>query len=255
MKIQIDTKAMQKELKAQLKDMSERRINAAVATALTRTVREIEKKWQANINANIKAPTKRTQKATVVRQATAKKLMAEVKLRDVGGGQMPADYLVHHETADERLVKKFERALVATGAMPPGYFVVPGRGAVLDGYGNVSRGQIVQVITQLGGKFSPGYQRVISPDIKKRRASAAKRGRVYVAVRPGAEEQAHRVSAGIYERLPNGDRVAVFLYKSSLSYRKRLSLRELAEKAALPVFRNEFGRAISDSRARMMAKG
>jgi hypothetical protein len=245
-----------KEVLADLRDMSERRVKAAAATALTRTAREVEKRWQTDIRTSIDRPTKRTLESTVVRQATAQRLVAEVKLKDsVSRGQSPAEYLAPHETGSQRFLKKFERALVASGAMPSGYFVVPGKAAVLDGYGNVSRAQIVQVIAQLGAEYSPGYQRVISKNTQKRMARAARLGRAYVAVQPGTDAKRQRVSPGIYERMANGDRKAVFLFKRSVTYRRRLSLIQLAEKEASQMVQREFTRAIDESRAKMLAKG
>lgn len=244
------------EVLASIKDMSERRIKAAAATALTRTAREIEKKWQGDIKSNIDRPTKRTSEATVVLKATAQRLQSEVKLKDkVGKGQSPAEYLSPHETGAQRFLKKFERALVASGAMPSGYFVVPGKGAVLDFYGNVSRAQIVQVIAQLGAEYSPGYQRVISKNTQKRLARAARLGRAYVAVQPGPDARRQRVSPGIYERMANGDRKAIFLFKRSVTYRRRLSLVRLAAETASSTFNAEFGRALQETRSRMVGAG
>lgn len=236
---------------ATIKDLSERRIRAAASTALTRTAREIEKSWQRNINNSISSPSKRTREAVFLKTATAQKLEAEVKLKDRMGGLAPAQYLLHQEMGGQRLVKKFERALIAAGAMPSGYFVVPGKGAKLDAFGNVSRGQIVQVIAQLGAEYSPGYQRVISKDTRKRMATAAKRGRMYVAVQPGADAKRQKVDAGIYERMANGDRKAIFLFKRGVTYQKRLSLMELAKESAVPMFNEEFAKALDQTRGRM----
>lgn len=242
-----------KELQADLKDFSQRRMNAAVATALTRTARKVEDDWKKQINANIDRPTPLTQRATLVKQATAQTLVATVMLKDRAKGLSPEQYLSPHEVSGQRFLKKFEQALAKAGAMPAGYFVVPGKAAVLDGYGNVSRSQITHVITQLGMDYSPGYQRTISKSAAKRIATAQKHGRKYASVLPAQAKQ-FKVSPGIYEMQPDGSRKAVFVFKRSTTYRKRLSLMERGAEVATKVVQQEFDKAISQSLARLAAK-
>lgn len=242
-----------KELQADLKDFSQRRMNAAVATALTRTARKVEDEWKKQISANIDRPTPLTQRATMVMQATAQTLVATVMLKDRARGLSPDQYLSPHEVSGQRFLKKFEQALAKSGAMPEGYFVVPGRAAVLDGYGNVSRSQITHVIAQLGMDYSPGYQRTISKSTTKRMNTAQKHGRKYVSVLPQYAKQ-FKVSPGIYEMQPDGSRKAVFVFKRSTTYRKRLSLMERGAEVATKVVQQEFDKAIAESLARLSAK-
>lgn len=242
-----------KELQNDLKDFSQRRLNAAVATALTRTAREVEKVFTKSIASNIDRPVKRTSESVFVKPATANSLVAEVGLKNRMQGTSPSQYLPQHEFAGSRLLKKFEQALIKSGAMPQGYFVVPGRSAVLDAYGNVSRGQITHVITQLGADYSPGYQQTISKSTKKRMGTAQKHGRKYVSVHP-INARKFKVSPGIYELQPDGSRKAVFLFKSSVNYKKRLNLIGDGEKTAKQIFDAEFEKAINESKARLIAR-
>ena len=249
MQIKLDIKGL-KEIQADLKDFSERRMKAVAATTLTRTAREVEKVFSKSIAHGIDRPVKRTTESVVVKQATASSLVAVVRLKDRLAGLAPAQYMPQHEFAGSRLLKKFEQALVKSGAMPAGYFVVPGRTATLDAHGNVSRAQITHVITQLGADYSPGYQQTISKKTKKRMQTAAKHGRKYVSVH-SSEARKFKVSPGIYEMQADGSRKAVFLFKTAVQYRKRLNMVGDGEVKAKEVFDAEFTKALSESKARL----
>lgn len=241
-----------KELQRDLKDFSERRVKSVVSTALTRTAVQVRKDWQDKINTVVQGPTPLTGKAVVSLGAKADKLEATVSLSKRGGSGNPSEYLRPQELGGGRNVKKFERALISAGAMPSGYITVPGSAAKLDGYGNVSRAQLVDVIRALGAQYSPGYQRVISKSTNKRLAAQARSGRQYVAVSPG-EAKRLRVSAGIYERMADGSRKAIFVFKKSVTYGKRLGLLDRVSEIERTL-QAEVTRAIDQSAARLAAK-
>ncbi len=244
-----------KELREDLKDFSQRRMNAAVATALTRTAKTVSTQWQSQIDRRIDRPVARTMKAAGFTGANASKLESTVFLKDRMDGTAPAEYLQPQEFGGDRLLKKFERALIASGAMPSGYMTVPGRHATLDGNGNVSRAQLIAVIRALGSQYSPGYQQVISKSTTKRLAAQARHGRQYIAVNP-QDARTYKLSPGIYERMRDGHRMAIFLFKSSVHYRKHLSL---VDRSAVEQIKTtldaELQRAINESLARLSARG
>ena len=254
MQIQIDVTGL-KELQANLKDFSERRMNAVIATALTRTAKTVSQGWQGKVDRAIDRPTKRTLEAVGFKGANAGKLEAEVFIKDRMKGAAPAVYLKPQEFGGNRLIKKFEQALVKSGAMPSGFVTVPGKHAKLDGNGNVTRGQLIAVIRALGSQYSPGYQRVISKSTEKNLAAQARHGRQYIAVNP-QEARRYRLSPGVYERMPNGHRKAIFLFKSAVHYQRRLSL---IDRAGLDdvrkVFWSEADRALNESLKRLAEKG
>jgi len=254
MQIKVDITGL-KELQASLKDFSERRMSAAIAAGLTRTAKAVSGDWQADVNKSIDRPNARTSKAVAFTGANAANLQAAVFLKDRMSGTAPADYLAPQEFGGNRLLKKFEQALINSGAMPSGYLTVPGKHAKLDGNGNVSRGQLIAVIRALGAQYSPGYQQTISKSADKRLAAQAKHGRQYIAVSP-QEATRFRVSAGIYERMPSGSRKAIFLFKNSVSYKRRLSLMGRANVQEVQTMaRAQIDRAINESLVRLAARG
>lgn len=250
MNITIDTRELERAAKA-IGGFSDRRLAATIATALTRTARAVEADWRRQFAAELDRPTPLTQRAAVVIGAKADNLRAEVKLRDATArGTAPAEYLAPQEAGGDRRLKRFEQALVRAGAMPAGQRAVPGEGAQRDGYGNVSRAQIVQVLNQLAaGRTSVGYSRVIGRTAEKRAASARRAGRVYVALPQGSGP----ISPGIYERQGRGLK-AVFLFVSSVRYRSRLKLIEQGGSVAARVVQAEGVRALGEQVQRLRDK-
>ena len=58
-----------------------------------------------------------------------------------------------------RVDKASERNLRARGILPAGMFVVPAEGARLDQYGNMSRGQMIQILSGLGAlEYRAGFK-------------------------------------------------------------------------------------------------
>ena len=109
------------------------------------------------------------------------------------------------------------------------------------------------VVRALGAQFSPGYQQVISKSVSKRLATQAKQGRQYVVVTPALSAKL-RTSPGIYERMADGRRIAIFLFKAGVTYRKRLGL--MAQVADVErTLSTEVTRAISESAVRLALKG
>ena len=254
-------------VRGQLRAFSDRRYRAAVATALTRTARQVESAWQGELAGAFDRPTATTRNAVLVRRADASTLQAEVLIKDQAGpgGRAPVAWISTEEQGGERYLKKFEQALMAQGSMPAGYRAVPGPGARLDSFGNVARGQIVQVLAQLGAQFSPGYQRVISASAAKRAAKALATGRKFVAILPGMGKGG--LKPGIYERRAGrggrsfvGPRqqverglVAVFLFVRGVRYRPRTTLMQRGRLAAQG-FSSELQRAVSESMARLQQR-
>lgn len=238
---------------AVLDGFSPRRIRAVMSTALTRTARDLEGEWVGEIFSQIDRPTGFTARAVGVKTATADDLRAEVFIRDQparADAPAPVEWLGPQEFGGPRYVKKFELALQLQGSMLAGQKVVPGRYAQLDGFGNISRAQITQVIAQLGRDFSPGYARTISTRLDKRLAYAKRTGRDYVAFpRPVG-----KVRPGVYQR-QDRQLLPVFLFVSAISYRKRTDFEQIAQTQGPVRVSGHIERAIGEHIARLTAAG
>ena len=241
-KVEIDTKGLD-----QFRQFSERRVRAAVATALTRTASEARKAWRQELTAKLDRPTPYTTNSVRTEMAKADKLEAVVAIKDQGDGVVPAEYLGTQQRGGDRNLRKFERALVASKAMPPGYKVVPSRYALLDAYGNISRAQIVSVLRSIGGNvLSPGYQRVISKSASKR----ASKAKPYLAVWPDAKSG---LAPGVYQS-KGRDLQQVFAYVRNVVYRQRIDLYQRTRDIVGQQLQAQFDRAMRESAARLAAK-
>ncbi len=247
MKFNIDIKGLDAATDALVGRFSERRLNAVAATALTRTAREIEANWKRKLESSFDRPTAATTKATVVKRATAADPVAEVFIRDQARGTPPIEWLGVEESGGDRRIKRFEQALQSSGAMPRGMRAVPGVAAKLDGFGNVSKGQIIQVIAQLGAQYSPGYQRVISRSDVKRAQKALLSGRAYVAI----QRRQGRLKPGIYERGKGGILSPVFFFVGTATYRRATNLIEEGTRVANEQLAAQVARALGKSAERL----
>ena len=254
-------------LQAQLAGLgfSDRRFRATVATALTRTAHQVRQAWQAELRSDLDRPTPLTTGAPRVQRAEAGtgKLQAEVSLRDSvrAGGVPPSEYLLTQERGGDRRLRKFERALVAAGAMPAGHKAVPGEHAERDAYGNVSRRQIIAVLNQLAerGSLSVGYRRVTGTTAARRQRSATRHGRRYVAI----TQAQGRLHPGVYEVRAEGGGAQggsrrtlrpVFFFVASASYRRRTDLIGAGRRTGAAVLEAEMRRAVDEQLRRLAAR-
>ena len=255
------------ELKRDLADFSQRRLNAAVATALTRTAVVVRRDVQAELQRTIDRPTPYTVRQLRYTPASADRLVAAVgfnvaaiqdvfgrvvRFEDLGAGNTPAGkYLQLQAEGGTRGQKRLEVALTAIGALPKGSFIVPGQGAKIDAYGNVSRGQVVQVLAQLRVQLLAGSSRNMSFDARKQIAAQRKAGGRFFVMKAGGA-----VPAGIYQREFNGKNITpVFLFVSGAKYRKRFDFYGVARRSSDAELPAQVRRAISESAARLRGRG
>ena len=248
MAVRLDVRADFKPALTHLEGFSERRIRAAIATAISRTAREVEKTWRLQFGARLDRPTPYTMRSTRVEFAKADTLTGRVYLKADGSGIPPAEYLSTQESGGDRNLRKFEQALVSKGSLPRGMKVVPGPYAKLDAYGNLSRGQIVQVLNQIGGELSAGYRRVIGRTAAKRSVAARRSGRAYVAI----PQPLGKLEAGVYFREGRLLRPVMFYVKST-RYRARLELLESGTQTVRREIIGQVEQAIEEHRKRLAA--
>lgn len=232
---------------------SARRLNAATATALTRTALDVREAVKREMRAVFDRPTPYTMGSLYVRPAAANKLWAETYFKDdrAGSGTPATYYIVPEVEGGPRRVKRFEASLQAAGLMPKGWLAMPAAGARLDAYGNVSKGQIIQILSQLRVRLTAGYERKMSFDSRKQIAAQRTAGGRFFAVKKGNS----RLLPGVYQREFMGRNITpIFIFVSGAGYRPRLDFYRVARtevEARLPV---HVARALGDSAARLVAR-
>ena len=156
-----------------------------MAQAINDTTREVRDAQVAAIRASFDNPTAFTLRALRTTFATRSKLQAMVWLKD---GTSRAHYLIPQIEGGKRPLKRFEEILVQAGLMRKNERAVPGAGAKLDAYGNMGRGQIVQILSQLQAFNLAGSD----ANATGSKRSKAKRSKVEYFVAHGGESRQGR---------------------------------------------------------------
>jgi hypothetical protein len=251
MKLTVDVFGLDAATRSIVDRFSERRLNAAAATALTRTALDVKAAEVREMRRVFDRPTPYTLNSVYVKPATAAQLVADVWLKDDRAGSgTPATYFLGPEVrGGGRGAKGLEKALQAIGALPAGWLTVPAAGARLDAYGNVQRGQIIQILSQLRITLVAGYTRNMSFDARKQINAQRKAGGRYFVVRVG---QRTRLPPGVYLRewFVRGV-TPVFLFVSRANYQPRLDFDAVAQREAADRLPVHLIRAIEDQAQRL----
>lgn len=241
------------EARAKLAAFSERRFNATIATALTRTAAEVKQRIRNELPAVFDRPTPYTLNSLFMRPATAQRLEARVWVKDdlAGSGTPATTYLLPNVLGGQRREKRLEVAMRAIGALPAGWRVVPGEGARLDAYGNVSKGQIIEVLSQLRITLTAGHDRAMSRDARKAiRAQKRAGGRFFVKT-----GRAGQLEPGVYQREFVGNNITpVFIFVKAPTYRPRFDFDGIAQRVVDERLGPNIGRAVSEQLARAREK-
>lgn len=272
MKVVIDASDL-KRMSKDIEGFSQRRLDAALATALTRTAVQARADLRQAMTQVFDRPTPWTLNSIWVQSAVANKayagldfiptqgdslntravrygyMSASVQIKDNLAGGGAATFMHPHIDAGQRLPKRLEVQLRMAGVLPAGYWAVPGQGAKLDRYGNMSSGQIIQILSQLRITLLSGFTRNMSIGTARARAAQRKAGGRFFVMPVGS-----KVQPGIYQREFYGTNITpVLIFVSSVSYRRRLDFYGTVSRSAEANLPGQIQRALEDSAARMQA--
>lgn len=176
-----------------------RQIPFASARALTRTAQLVQAAEVHEISDVFRQPTPYTLSAVALRPATKESQSAYVWIKSDSAKGTPAEkYLSAEIEGGSRSLKRFELALRSVGALPDSYYAVPGSGAKVDSYGNMDRGQIVQILAFFKAFPEAGYRANITTAGRQRLAKGtkAKQGFAYFVGRPAGG----KLPLGVWQR-------------------------------------------------------
>lgn len=211
-----------------------KQIRAATMTALTRTALQVRTEEQAEMRRVFDRPTPYSLNAFQVIPATRTDLNARIEQRGFGGGGRPREWFNPQVYGGVRRTKAFERKLAGVLGLPPmGTYFLPGPGARLDRYGNISGGQLQQVLSDLGAQTDRAQNATKASRKRNKRARhvvIGRRGgrRFFIGTRDGSRLN---VVMTITDEVP--------------SYRKRFDFFGVAEREARRRFPIEFDRAFT----------
>ena len=157
----------------------------------------------------------------VFKKATKDNLAVQVYLKDATRSGRSEAYLRPQVYGGGRRMKGFEKALNAIGILPNGMYIIPGKNAPLDAYGNVGAGFILQILRYFKA-FPEGARRKNLSDEKRARMKKGTKTRLGIEyfILHGREP-----SPGIFSRVEYGGGVSIrpiFMFVKQPQYKKRL---------------------------------
>lgn len=245
MNLQIDATAIDRDLVQPLLGSPQRLRNAA-AVALTRTALAVRGAERAEMIDVFDRPTAFTLNSLFVEPASGDQPVPEARvgIKDNVGGARPAwSWLRWQVRGGLRTNTGFERRLISVGAMRAGDRAVPGRYAKLDAFGNLSRGQIVQILSQLRIDSTVGSTRSLprmsfndrgidrKAKLNTIRRAFARAGGQYIAFPNGSGRG--KLLPGLYlaDRFNKQEILPVLIFVSKAQYEARFDFNYVAQLA------------------------
>lgn len=263
MQIKVDIKGL-KEFKGYMEALQKNQLPFAIAKAINDTANEVKTELTNEMKKVFDRPTSYTLNSLFIKPATKRDLTATIGLKEWGGKGTPASkYLAPQIFGGNRGFKRSEKALQRSGLLPSGMYWVPGKGAKLDAYGNISGSQMTQILSVLQASFDTAQNMTARSRVKNRKP----RDFFVVKQRHGG------LVPGVWERLPEtgsaiagykgpnalqkglrkgksysviqGRRVRpVLIFVKSPNYKPRFLFFETAQKTVDKVWLNKMGEAI-----------
>lgn len=227
----------------------------AASLAINWTAKDVRTAEVRTMEQVFDRPTKYALNGLFINPSTKDKLVAEVFLKDdratSNGGTPATRFIGPHIYGGERGAKRFEVMLQRIGVLPRGWYAVPGAGATIDSNGNMSRGQIVQILSYLQAFYLAGSSANSTPQTRAKlaRGTRNKRGVEYfvstvnsMPVGRGSwknGEKRQHLPPGIYIKVgfTFGKAIKpVLLFVDKASYSIRFKFFEVGEQTARRVF-------------------
>lgn len=208
-----------------LDDLRRQQLPFATALALTETGKDVRAAEIKEMRSVFDRPTPFTLNALYVVPATKNRLVARVHFKDRSSGGFINDVVSPHIYAGARRPKRLEILLRSRGFLGSDEFIVPGVGARLDAFGNISRGQVQQILSALGAQFDPHANRTKSAR-SKRNAKLAQ----FFVPQPGS-----KLPRGVYQRFgfALGSAIKpVLIFVAQPVYKRRLDFDGIGMKTA-----------------------
>ena len=179
-----------------IQSLTQQQAPFAIAKGMSKTVREAKVAEDAHILSAFDKPTPFTKRAVAFTQATKTNLKATVLVKDA-----QAKYLQAEVFGGPRQFKSFEQQFAVGGQTR---VVVPGAGAPLNQYGNLTKAKIKQIARDMN--------------------TAGKAKRFFVGKPKG-----HALPAGVYTRTNNNQHITPLLvFATAAVYQKRFKFSEIA---------------------------
>lgn len=220
---------------------AEKQVKFATSLALNRTAQVIKEELKEDMRSAFDRPTPFTLNSLQLTPSTKQRLEAKVWFKNpprIADGSK--HYLEPQVYGGGRPFKGAERLLQSSGHLPQGWFAVPGPAARLDSYGNMSRGQIVQILSALRSLPSGIGNRPLRYGTT-RGSRTPRNVPNFVLIKPG---MGSHLKPGVWLRGPNRSLNLVLAFAPNVSYRKRFSFFDTSRRVVDREMARQFDRAL-----------
>lgn len=244
--MRIDVRADISKTLAYLDNYQRDQIPFATSVALNRTAGIAKDAMVREMVSVFDRPTRYTLNSLYVKPSTKRSLTVMVGFKDFSPkGKAPWSWISPHIAGGTRESKRSEDLLRAAGILPQGWYIVPGSGARRNAFGNISSGQMQQILSGL---------RASRDSAQNSTARSAKRNRKpkqYFAAIPGRTH----LKPGVYQRVSQFRIKPVLIFVQSVNYKPRLKFEKVIRAAFDGHFRREFGKALRQATATARVPG
>lgn len=219
-----------------------------MARAIDATAKKVKEAEQKEMRDVFDRPTPYIMESIFVKPTSSGNLTATVGIKDQATKAVPASKILSAQiTGGSRRYKRFEVALRSVGALPDGYYIVPGSGATLDQHGNLSRGLVVQILSYFKAFPEQGYRANATEASRAKLAKGNKTryGVSYFVGRPGDG----KLPLGIWQRVHSNFGKAlrpILIFVPHGQYHPVFDFKYVAELTVKKEYGKEFNRAFND---------
>lgn len=214
----------------------EKQVPFATALALTRTAQIAKREIEQEMGSVFDRPTRWTLNSLRLIPAKKDRLVARVEMKNEADKSSPATKWLNPEIyGGPRQDKASERNLRNRGILPAGKYVVPGKGAKLDRFGNLTKGTITKALSGVGGFSETGFSANATNSKRSRRKGNAKR---YFVMKRGS------MPIGIAERTSRNRMHILLAFTRKPNYSKRLDFYGIGDKVVRRHLADEFRKAM-----------
>ena len=224
----------------------------ALSTAINKTGAKAQQEIKTEMPKVFDNPTPWVVNSLRIKYATKTNPSAELAYKDRNSVESSRSMIEPHVFAGKRHYKAMEARLLRAGLIPSGYNAVPGAAARMDAFGNMSKGQITQLLNVLGTYTEAGYNKADGRTVARLSKGNAKKntyGFVYWVNRVGSTRARH-LQPGVYQRVQTAfgsSLKPVLIFVKQAQYRKRLDFFGIAQKVIDREFPAEFNRAFDEA--------
>lgn len=224
---------------------AEGQVPFATSVAINRAADKAKLAVQKNMREVFDRPTPFVINSLRLRRSTKQNLTAEIQFKDKNSAESSRTMVLPHVEGGIRRYSPMEARLKSIGVLPDGWNAVPGAAAKLDAYGNMSRGQISQMLNLLGAYREAGYNKANAATRDRLAKGSAKKnvyGFVYW-VNPVGGQRGKHLPPGVYQRVTTGFGTSlkpVVIFVKRAKYSKRLPFYQIAQDEFNRAFPAEF---------------